>query len=95
MTYSNGSHGPNTAGAYEGGLEEGSIFSDHNRQGEWASQGQTLGCWEAPVMTSTSEGDSRHTTPTHSPDWNSTIIVTTGMTRGGNGANYDSDLPNH
>jgi hypothetical protein len=86
--------GPNTAGMYEAGLS--GSFADHNRQGEWAREGQTLPCWEAPIMTSTSEGDSRHTTPTHSPDWNSTIIVTTGMTRGdGAGASYNSDLPNH
>lgn len=101
MAYGNAAsgHGPNTAGMYEGGLEEGAIFSDHNRQGKWADMGQTEACWELPHMSSVSEGDSRHIVATHSPDWNSTVIVTTGMTRGDNGSPstpmYDSEFPNH
>ncbi len=98
MAYGNAAsgHGPNTAGMYEGGLEEGAIFGDHNRQGEWASASQTEACWELPTMSSTSEGDSRHIVATHSPDWNSTTIVTTGMTRGeGADGSYNSNLPNH
>lgn len=99
MAYGNSaaSHGPNTAGQYEAGLD--GIFKDHNRQGEWASMSRTEDCWELPTMESTSEGDTRHIAATHSPDWNSTTIVQTGLTRGDNGSPstpmYDSEFPNH
>jgi hypothetical protein len=81
---------------YEGGLEEGSIFSDHPAAGNWeALQGGHCATWETPTMESRSTGDSRHQTTTKSPEWNSTIIVQTGSTKGGRDAKYDSDLPNH
>lgn len=79
---------------FEGGL--GGAFSDHNRQGAWASeQGTNCQPWELAYGESHSEGDSRHTVPTSSPSWDSTILVNTGTTKGGSGANYDSSLPNH
>lgn len=79
---------------FEGGLS--GSFSDHNRQGAWASeQGTNAYCWELAYGESHAMGDSRHQAPTMSPAWNSTIIENTGTTKGGNGANYDSSLPNH
>lgn len=72
------------------------LFPNHPRSGFYFSEkGAMLQPHLAMPMESTSEGDSRHQAPTTSPSWDSTTIVTTGMTKGGNGANYDSDLPNH
>ena len=71
-------------------------FPDHNPTGAWSSEkGTNAACWELDYGTSKAEGDSRHQAPTSSPSWDSTIIVNTGTTKGGNGANYDSSLPNH
>lgn len=96
-TWSADSHGPSSGYQYEGNLS--GSFADHNRQGMWASVGQTEDCWELPTMESTSTGDSRHIDATTSPAWESTTIVHTGMTRGDNGSPstpmYDSELPNH
>lgn len=79
---------------FEGGL--GGSFSDHNRQGAWASeQGTNCMPWELAYGETHSEGDMRHNAPTSSPHPTSTIIVNTGTTKGGSGANYDSSLPNH
>jgi hypothetical protein len=79
---------------YEAGLS--GSFADHPAINAWSSEkGTNAYCWELTTLESHAGGDSRHQAPTHSPEWNSTIIVKTGVTKGGNGANYDSDLPNH
>jgi hypothetical protein len=81
---------------YEAGLEEGMIFSDHPAAGNWESlQGTHCATWETPTLESHAMGDSRHQTTTKSPEWDSTIIVHTGVTRGGPDGKYHSDLPNH
>jgi len=85
--------GANSPAPFEGNLS--GAFSDHPRSGEWATEGQTLAAWEATVMESHAMGDTRHQAVTTSPSWDSTTLVTTGMTKGGNGADYNSDLPNH
>lgn len=88
--------GPNSQAQYEAGLQAGSIFSDHPADGKWESlQGGMCATWETSTMESSSMGDSRHQAPTMSPAWNTTVIVQTPVTKGGNGANYDSALPNH
>jgi hypothetical protein len=79
---------------YEAGLS--GSFADHNPTGAWSSEkGTNAYCWELAYGESHSDGDSRHIVPTSSPSWDSTILVSTGTTKGGNGANYDSSLPNH
>jgi hypothetical protein len=79
---------------FEAGL--GGAFSDHNRQGAWASeQGTNCQSWELAYGESHAMGDSRHQALTTSPSWNSTIVEMTGTTKGGNGADYNSSLPNH
>lgn len=79
---------------YESGLS--GSFADHNPTGAWSSEaGTNAACWELDMGTSNAMGDTRHQAPTSSPLWDSTILVNTGTTKGGNGANYMSNLPNH
>ena len=86
--------GPNSQAMYEAGLS--GSFSDHKAINAWSSEkGTNCATWESATMESHSTGDTRHQAPTKSPEWNSTIIEHTGVTRGGNGADYNSDLPNH
>lgn len=85
--------GPNSQSQFEAAL--GGAFSDHPRSNKWADEVGAAATWESSTMESRSMGDSRHIDPTSSPAWNSTIIVNTGTTKGGSGANYDSSLPNH
>lgn len=86
--------GPNSQAMYEAGLS--GSFPDHNPTGAWATEiGGHCATWETATMESRATGDSRHQTSTKSPEWNSTIIVQTPTTKGGSGASYDSDLPNH
>ena len=88
--------GPNSQAQYEAGLQPGAIFSDHPAAAVWESlQGTNCATWETATLESKAMGDSRHQAPTTSPEWNSTVIVQTPVTRGGNGADYHSDLPNH
>lgn len=86
------SHGPASQAPYEAGLS--GAFSDHNRQGAWASeQGTNAYCWEAATMESVSENNPRSAAPAPAIAWNTTIIQSTPVTKG-NGM-YDSSLPNH
>jgi len=86
--------GPNSQAMYEAGLS--GAFADHQAINAWSSEkGGHCATWESATMESKAMGDSRHQTSTKSPEWNSTIIVQTGSTRGGSGADYNSDLPNH
>lgn len=79
---------------YEAGLS--GSFADHQAINAWSSEkGGHAYCWELTTLDGETSGTSRHQAPTKSPEWNSTIIVQTGTTKGGNGANYDSALPNH
>lgn len=79
---------------FEAGLS--GSFSDHNRQGAWASkQGTNAYCWELAMGETHATGDSRHQAPTMSPAPTSTIVVNTGSTKGPRGGVYSSSLPNH
>lgn len=80
--------------AHLGGLND--VFPNHPKTGPWYSlAGKAMAPWELEVMNSTAEGDTRHQAATMSPSWDSTTVVSTGMTKGGSGADYNSDLPNH
>lgn len=57
---------------------------NHGPQGVWQSEkGSMLSPHVQMPMTSEAKGDSRHQTDNVNQLWNSTVIVTTGMTRGG------------
>lgn len=72
--------------AFEGVSAAGGegMFPQHPRSGPWETlKGGTLAPHtQAPLM-STAQGDSRHQAPTGMTHWDNTVIVTTGMTRGG------------
>jgi len=86
--------GPNSQAMYEAALS--GAFSDHQAINAWSSEkGTNCATWETPTMESHATGDTRHQTTTKSPEWNSTIVVQTPTTKGGSGADYHSDLPNH
>jgi hypothetical protein len=85
--------GPNSQSPFEGAL--GGAFSDHPRSNKWADTVAPCATWETATMESHSMDAPRGVQATSSPSWNSTIIVNTGTTKGGSGANYDSSLPNH
>jgi hypothetical protein len=87
-----------TAGAYEGDLK-GELFPQHPKVGPWYSlAGDAAEPWELSVLESHSTGDTRHQTVTKSPEWQSTIVTTTGVTRGvgtPEGGPETLGLPNH
>lgn len=57
---------------------------DHPRSGPWESlEGDMLQPHIAAPMESSPKGDSRHQTDNINQKWDSTVIVNTGMTRGG------------
>ena len=86
--------GPASQSPFEANLS--GAFADHPREGAWASEvGDNAYGWELGTMESHSEGDTRHTVPTHSPDWNTTTIVGTPTTGAEPGALYQSEFPNH
>ncbi|UVD39690.1 hypothetical protein SEA_ROSEPHARIE_5 [Streptomyces phage RosePharie] len=72
--------------AFEGvsaGGGEG-MFPQHPRSGDWETlKGGTLSPHLQMPLTSSAQGDSRHQAPAGGGHWDSTVIVTTGMTRGG------------
>ena len=72
--------------AFEGvsaGGGEG-MFPQHPRSGDWETlNGGTLSPHLQMPLTSSAQGDSRHQAPAGGGHWDSTVIVTTGMTRGG------------
>jgi|UniRef100_A0AAU7GYC8 hypothetical protein len=72
--------------AFEGvsaGGGEG-LFPQHPRSGDWETlKGGTLSPHLQMPLTSSAQGDSRHQAPAGGGRWDSTVIVTTGMTRGG------------
>lgn len=61
----------------------GLFGGNHTAVNEWATEGATLAPHLQTPMESTSKGDSRHQTDNVNQLWNSTVIVNTGMTRGG------------
>jgi hypothetical protein len=80
--------------SHEGALK-GELFPQHPKTGFYFSaKGDACTPWEVGIMESDAMGDSRHQAPTHSPDWNSTIIVQT-PTTGAESGMYNSSLPNH
>lgn len=85
--------GPNSQSPYEGNLS--GSFSDHPRSNKWTDHPMPAATWETGTMESHAMNAPRGVQATSSPSWDSTIIVQTGTTKGGNGANYDSSLPNH
>lgn len=89
--------GPDTAQAHIGDLS-GEMFPQHPKTGIYFSlKGTDAEPWELAVLESHSTGDTRHQTVTKSPEWQNTIVVSTGVTRG-EGAEVNSgslDLPNH
>ena len=66
-------------------MSDGSMFAgNHGPINAWASEkGSMLQPHLQMPMESTSKGDSRHQTDNVNQLWNSTVVVTTGMTRGG------------
>jgi len=66
-------------------MADGTMFAgDHPRSGDWETlEGKMLAPHTAPPLMSTAQGDSRHQTDTMTGHWDSTVIVNTGMTRGG------------
>lgn len=59
-------------------------FPQHPKTGPWESlKGGTLAPHMQVPMTSVAQGDTRHIADAGSTDWDGTILVTTGMTRGG------------
>ncbi len=88
--------GPDTAEAHIGDLA-GEIFLDHPANPAWeALQGDQCKPWELATLESRAGGDSRHQAATMSPEWNSTIIVKTPVTRAqGPDGKHKSNLPNH
>ncbi|HEY6019694.1 MAG TPA: hypothetical protein VIY48_07280 [Candidatus Paceibacterota bacterium] len=64
-------------------MSEG-LFPQHPRSGDWETlKGRMLSPHTAAPLTSTASGDSRHQTDAMAGHWDSTVIVSTGMTRGG------------
>jgi hypothetical protein len=62
----------------------GGLFPQHPRVGEWESlEGRMLAPHIAAPMESSAKGTERHQTDNVNQLWNSTVIVNTGMTRGG------------
>lgn len=80
-----------------GGL--GDLFPQHPKVGLWYSlAGDAAKPWELEVLESHSTGDTRHQTVTKSPEWQSTIVTTTPVTRGvgtPEGGPETLGLPNH
>lgn len=65
-------------------MSDQGMFPQHPRSGPWETlKGSMLAPHEAAPMTSTASGDSRHQTDAMTGHWDSTVIVSTGMTRGG------------
>ena len=66
-------------------MSDGSWFAgNHGPEGDWKTlKGRMLAPHEAAPLTSTASGDSRHQTDAMAGKWDSSVIVTTGMTRGG------------
>lgn len=59
-------------------------FPQHPKVGPWETlKGGTLAPHIQQPLESSAEGDSRHQTNPMTGHWNSTVIVSTGMTRGG------------
>lgn len=60
------------------------MFPQHPRSGPWETlKGSMLAPHMQAPLTSTATGDTRHQTDAMAQKWDSTVIVTTGMTRGG------------
>jgi hypothetical protein len=78
------------------GLASG-VFPDHPKTGPWYTlAGMAMTPWEMQPLESVAEGETRHQTPsTITQKWDSDVIVSTGMTKGGSSEFGDSDLPNH
>lgn len=72
--------------AFEGvdaGGSEG-MFPQHPKTGDWETlKGRTLAPHIQAVLTSEAEGESRHQTDAVAQKWDSTVVVNTGLTRGG------------
>lgn len=65
-------------------MSDAGMFPQHPRSGPWETlKGSMLSPHTAQPMTSTAQGDSRHQAPAPTGHWDSNVIVTTGMTRGG------------
>lgn len=65
-------------------MSDEGMFPQHPRSGDWETlKGRMLSPHLQPVLTSTASGDSRHQTDAMAGHWDSTVIVNTGMTRGG------------
>jgi len=62
----------------------GGLFPQHPKTGPWETlKGGTLAPHTAAPLMSVAQGDSRHQAPAGGGHWDSQIIVSTGMTRGG------------
>jgi hypothetical protein len=65
-------------------MSEEGLFPQHPRSGDWETlEGKMLAPHIAAPLMSTAKGDSRHQTDAMAGHWDSNVIVTTGMTRGG------------
>lgn len=72
--------------AFEGVSASGGegFFPQHPRSGPWETlEGSALAPHIQQPLMSTAQGDSRHQTDPMTGHWDSTVVVTTGMTRGG------------
>lgn len=70
-----------TGGDASGG---GGWFPQHPKTGDFESlKGRMLAPHVCMPMTSTASGDSRHIDSAGGTNWSGTILVNTGMTRGG------------
>ncbi|AUG87332.1 hypothetical protein SEA_OLICIOUS_5 [Streptomyces phage Olicious] len=72
--------------AFEGVSASGGegMFPQHPRSGPWETlEGAALAPHIQQPLHSTAQGDSRHQAPTGMTHWDSKVIVSTGLTRGG------------
>jgi hypothetical protein len=64
--------------------DDSGLFPQHPKVGDWNSlKGSMLAPHEEPPIYSTAMGDTRHQTDAMAQSWDSTVVVTTGLTGGG------------
>lgn len=66
-------------------MADSSMFAgDHPRSGDWETlKGRMLSPWLQAPLYSSAMGDTRHQTDAMAQKWDSTVVVNTGLTRGG------------